>query len=125
MRICFFFILLSFRVFSQTNALEIDPVKEKLVTPYLIYMHQGEEGLAEFKNSQPHAYLLELWYFAESYYIKPDYFSEGDELPFGLIDIQRFENQRKENEESIIILPGYKDVLVLLPNNKLLYKPNK
>jgi hypothetical protein len=110
-------------VFSQVNSLEIDPQKEKLVTPYLTYRHQGVEGLAEFKKKQPHAYMLELWYFAESYYIKRNHFAQGDELPFGLVDISRFENQRKENEEAIVVLPGYKDVLVLLPNNKLIFKP--
>lgn len=119
--------LLSFQsaVFSQANSLEIDPVKEKLVTPYLTYMHQGEEGLAEFKKNQPHAYLLEVWYFTESYYIKSDFFQQGDPLPFGLLDISRFEDQRKESEESMVVLPGYKDVLILLPNNKLLYKPTR
>ena len=39
------------------------------------------------------------------------------------LDISRFEHARKEMEEAILVLPGYKDALVLLPINKLIYKP--
>ena len=39
------------------------------------------------------------------------------------IDISRFESNRKQNEEAIVIIPGFKDVIVLLPTTKLIYKP--
>lgn len=39
------------------------------------------------------------------------------------IDITRFESNRKQNEEATVIIPGFKDVIVLLPTNKLIYKP--
>jgi hypothetical protein len=41
------------------------------------------------------------------------------------IDISRFESQRKENEEVTIKIDGFKDVIVLLPTNKLIYNPYK
>ena len=45
------------------------------------------------------------------------------ELDESIFDVSRFESYRKEDVESIITFPGFKDVIVLLPNNKLIYKP--
>lgn len=108
---------------AQVNSLELNPEKERKFTPYMLYRHQGSEGLAEFKQKHPHEYLKELWYYSESFYIKRNYFKQGAELDDAIIAINRFEDSRKEDEEAVVILPGFKDVLVLLPNNKLIYKP--
>lgn len=85
--------------------------------------HGGAKGLADFKNTHRDTYLKELWYFSESFYIKRDHLQEGLTLDESLIPVNRFEDQRKEKEESIVILPGFKDAIVLLPANKLRYKP--
>lgn len=108
---------------AQVNSLEANPEKERKFTPYMIVRHQGPEALADFKKNHAHEYLKELWYYSESFYIKRDYFKKGVELDDAIIAIDRFENSRKEDEEAIVILPGFKDVLVLLPTNKLIYKP--
>lgn len=117
------FLLLSSSVSSQVNSLEIDPTKEKMYTPYMLWRHQGTEGLAEFKKNKPHEYLKELWYYSESFYIKRNHLKSGETLDASIIDISRFEHFRKQNEESIVELPGFKDIIVLLPINKLIYKP--
>jgi len=77
----------------------------------------------EFKKNNYTIYRKELWYYSESFYIKRDKFTSGISLDESIIDISRFENQRKQNEEVIIEMPGFKDVLVLLPSNKLMFKP--
>jgi hypothetical protein len=109
--------------FSQIKALEIKPEKEKMYTPYMLHRHSGIEGLAEFKKEKPQEYLKELWYYSESFYVKRNHLNEGYVLNEEIIDISRFENSRKENEEAIVVLPGFKDVLVLLPSSQLIYKP--
>lgn len=114
---------LSQHIFAQANSLELNPEKEKNYTPFMLKRHGGKEGLASFKQSNPHQYLKELWYYSESFYVKRNYAAEGIALNETQIDISRFEGSRKENEESVILLPGYKDALVLLPNSKLIYKP--
>ncbi|MBL7902964.1 MAG: hypothetical protein JNK73_13285 [Bacteroidia bacterium] len=117
------FLLLSSSGFSQINSLEIDPVKEKMYSPYMLWRHQGAEGLAEFKKNKPHEYLKELWYYSESFYIKRNHLKTGETLDVSIIDISRFEHLRKQEEESMVELPGFKDVIILLPINKLIYKP--
>lgn len=79
--------------------------------------------MAEFKKNKPHEYLKELWYYSESFYVKRNHLQEGVTMDESMIDITRFESSRKEGEEAIILLPGFKDALVLLPINKLIYKP--
>lgn len=109
--------------FSQVNSLELKPENEKKFTPYMMFRHGGPDGLADFKKNKPHDYLKELWYYSESFYVKRNHLSEGYVLNEEIIDISRFEKSRKENEEAIVVLPGFKDVLVLLPSNQLIYKP--
>ena len=117
------FIILTGFTNAQVNSLELDPVKEKMYNPYMLFRHSGSEGLADFKRDHPHDYLKELWYYSESFYVKRDYASEGIALNESLIDITRFEKSRKETEEVFILMPGYKDALVLIPVNKMIYKP--
>ncbi len=108
---------------SQVNSLEADPLKEKKFCPYMIYNHGGKEGLEELKKYAPYEYLKELWYYSESFYVKRNYFEKGLTLDESTIDVGRFEKLRKENEEAIITIIDYKDAIVLLPLNKLLFKP--
>lgn len=112
-----------FRLEAQVNRLDLDPKLEKMFAPYLTYRHQGPEGLEQFKREHPEEYLKELWYFSSSFYIRRDYFKEGEVLEASTIDISRFEQKRKQGEESIVVFEGYRDVLVLLPGKDLLFKP--
>lgn len=89
----------------------------------MLWRHSGTEGLADFKRDHPHEYLKELWYYSESFYIKRDHFQEGYRLNESVVAINRYENLRLENEEAIVVFPGSKDVMVMLPANKLIYKP--
>lgn len=111
--------------FSQTtNQLELNPAKVKQFSPYLAARHGGPQGLEQFKTANKYTYLREMWYFTESFYVKRNHLAQGVVLNEEIIDITRFEQHRKMDEEAIVVLPGYKDVLVLLPTNKLIYKPN-
>ena len=58
---------------------------------------------------------------SESFSVKRNHSTEGITLNEEIIDVVRFESQRKENEEVIITLPGFKDAIVLMPTNKLFY----
>ncbi|MDI1354394.1 MAG: hypothetical protein PSX36_05730 [bacterium] len=117
------FLIFSFCGFSQVNSLELNKENEKLYTPYMWARHGGAEGLADFKKNNSHQYLKELWYYSKSFYVKRNYLLEGVVLDESIIDISRFESSRKESEEALVILPGFRDALVLLPLNKLIYKP--
>lgn len=108
---------------GQVNSLEIDTATERMYNPYMLWRHSGPEGLAEFKIQDRHNYLKELWYYSRSFYIKRNYFSSGVMLSEANIDVSRYELKRNEEEEVIVVLEGFKDVMVLLPANKLIYKP--
>jgi hypothetical protein len=108
---------------AQTNALEFSAQTEKTYSPYMYARHGGPEGLAEFKKNSPHDYLKELWYYAESFYIERNYASDGATLDASIIDIARFEKYRKEDEKFTLLLPGFKDAIILLPVKNLIYKP--
>ena len=62
-----------------------------------------------------------MWYFSESFYIKRNVNSEGITLNEASIDISRFDDVRKKSEETTVPMVGYKDVIVLLPIDKLFY----
>ncbi len=108
---------------SQVNSLIPDAEKERKFSPYMVYNHGGKEGLEDFKKSKPHEYLKELWYYSESFYIKRDHFEKGSSYDESMLDVARYEHLRKEEEETIITLWGYRDVIVLLPSRKLLFNP--
>jgi len=113
--------------FSQVEieGIKLDAEKVKKFTPYVSYRHSYDgQSFETWKSTNKMLYAKEMWYFSESFYVKRDHLNEGIVLNEEIIDISRFESQRKENEEAIVILPGFKDVLVLLPTSKLLYKPN-
>jgi hypothetical protein len=109
---------------QQIQDIKLDPVKVEKFLPYLKYKHSWDGDFEVWKANNMLLYTQEMWYFSESFYIKRDYFPEGGPIDESLIYISRFESQRKQNEEVIIKLPGFKDALVLIPGNKLIYKAN-
>jgi hypothetical protein len=128
--LCLFFaslIIKSQIIFSQIEANELlstknDP-KALVYEPYIISHHGGNFDINRFKKENSIQYSKELWYFSRSFLIKRNHFNSGYELSESIIDISRFESNRKEDSESTVIIDGFKDVIVLLPNNKLIYKP--
>lgn len=122
------FLTCSYWSFCQENTispelLKPNPEKEKQFLPYLAVRHGGLETIETWKNNNTYQYYKELWYYCESFYIKRNHFDKGAVLDESIIDISRFEYLRKDNEEAIVTLNGYKDVIVLLPSAKLIYKP--
>jgi len=114
--------------FSQTDNIDQfrpDAEKEKKYMKYVAVGHGGLENIESWKNSNTVLYYKELWYYAESFYIKRNYLEQGESLDESIIDVSRWENQRDATVEKIIILPGYRDVMVLLPKNKLKFRPDK
>lgn len=117
------FVLVGQNAMSQAGTPVVKPENEKKFTPYMVYRHGGPDGVEEFKKTDPQTYAKELWYYAESFYVKRDHLSQGVPLDESIIDISRFENQRLPAQEAIVLLPGFKDAIVLLPTNQLIYKP--
>ena len=110
---------------ASSPTISLDPEKVAIYEKYLEYKHSFETGgYLQWKKDNPELYEKEMWYFSESFYITRNYLSQGITLNEGGIYVARFEAQRKQNEEAIVIFPGFKDVMVLLPGNKLIYKPN-
>jgi len=121
-----FLACISSAIYSQVgNTLDYtpDPVKESMFLPYLAVRHGGMPAVEEWKKNNTVQYYKELWYYTESFYVKRNHFPQGETLNESIIDISRFENSRKNDEEAIVIFPGFRDVIVLLPLNKLLYYP--
>jgi hypothetical protein len=121
--ICTCFAFCSFQAFAQSS-FTVSPEREKQFGIYLATRHGGPEGLAEFRKADSKQYLKELWYFSESFYVERNHLPEGIAFDESAIDITRFEHLRKPNEDAIVIMPGFKDVIVLLAGNKLFYKPD-
>lgn len=119
----FLFLMVGFLSFGQMDKIKLDPEKEKKFLPYLEIRHGGKENFPKWKEENRYTYAKEMWYFSESFYIKRNHFSEGTTIDESMIDISRFESKRKENEEAIVTFPGMRDALVLIPANKLIYKP--
>lgn len=105
--------------------IKLDPVKVDKYLQYVKWKHSYGDGFEAWKESNKIAYAGELWYYTESFYIKRDHFPDGLELNEEIIDVARWELQRKPDSEAIIRLPGFKDALVLIPANKLIYTPWK
>lgn len=105
------------------KAIEPNITKQVKFLPYLAVRHGGPEGLETWKKDHTVQYYKELWYYCESFYVKRNHFIEGVTLNEEIIDISRFESSRLDDQEALVVLPGFKDVLILLPANKLVYKP--
>lgn len=118
--------LVSFVSISQTTIaddLRPNPEKEKKFGVYLAMIHGGLENIEKWKQENTLLYYKELWYYCESFYVKRNYYDTGETMNDAMIDIGRFERNRKIDTEAIVTIPGFRDVLVLLPTNKLIYKP--
>jgi len=125
-KILFLGILLgmSFTSFSQQlDQIKLNPEKVKKFSPYVEWKHGGAQGFPAWKSSNKMLYAQEMWYYSESFYIKRNVSGEGITLDESIIDVSRLENQRKQNEEVTVMMPGFKDAVVLIPGNKLIYKP--
>jgi hypothetical protein len=118
-----FFYIFSEAQITSPNDLKPNAEKEKKFLPYVAILHGGIDKLEAWKQENTYQYFKELWYYTESFYISRNYLKEGLVLNEEIIDISRFEFNRKQSEESIVIIPGFKDVLILYPSNKLIYKP--
>jgi hypothetical protein len=97
--------------------------KEKKFLPYMALRHGGLSAMEQWKSANTVQYYQELWYYSESFYIERNHLPEGATLDEGIIDISRFESQRKQTERAIVILPGFRDALVLLSISELKFKP--
>ncbi len=122
------FMIITSLSYSQINSIhpeliKPDPAKEQKFLPYLAVRHGGLPNIETWKNNNTVQYYKELWYYSESFYIKRNHLEQGVTMDESMIDITRFENSRKENEEVVIVMPGFKDAIILLPTNKLIYKP--
>ena len=101
----------------------VGPTKEAKYSKYIESNHGMNQNFTTWKKENKFLYIKEFWYYAESFYIKRNVNAEGISMDESQIDISRFETNRKQTEESIINIDGFKDVIVLLPANKLIYKP--
>lgn len=118
-------LLLATAVKSQINPADynVSAVKEKQYQPYLMAKKGTAQDFEAWKKENKILYRKEIWYYSESFYIKRNVSTTGTSIDASQIDISRFESNRKLNEESIVIIDGFKDAIVLLPTNKLIYKP--
>ena len=109
--------------FSQDfSQVKLDPIKEKKYEPYVAVRHGGMgQDFINWKTNNKYQYIKEMWYFSESFYIKRNVNVDGITLNEASIDISRFDDNRKKSEETIVPMVGYKDVIVLLPLDKLFY----
>lgn len=103
--------------------LKYDHQAEEKFGIYVEMNHQMDGNFTTWKSENKIQYLKELWYQSKSFYIKRNVNSEGITMNEALIDIGRFESSRLIDSEAIVNIPGFKDVIVLLPTNKLIYKP--
>jgi len=119
------FTTMSFFSFSQDwSKIKLDADKEKKFEPYIQIRHSSTPSEYKiWKENNKFQYIKEMWYFSESFYVKRNHLSQGETLNESIIDISRFESSRNATSEAFVTLPGFKDVIVLLPANKLIYKP--
>lgn len=117
------FLSLSFLSQSQVSEIKLNPERVKMFTPYVEWKHGGKEKFESWKSTNKLLYTKEMWYYSESFYIKRNVHAEGQFLTDSYIDVSRLENQRKQDQEVVIDMPGFKDAVVLIPGNQLIYKP--
>jgi len=118
-------LLFSLAVKSQTDFSEFkyDPNSEKFI-PYICQkLGIKKEEFSTWKKSNNLLFHKQLWYYSKSFYVKRNFYSEGEKLDESIIDISRFEYYRRDSTENTIVIPGFRDAIVLLPNNQLKYKP--
>ena len=101
----------------------VSPTKEAVYSKYVESNHGMNQNFSAWKKDNKFLYIKEIWYYAESFYIKRNVNLSGYSIDEYQIDISRFESQRMEVSEFTILIEGFKDAIVLIPNNKLIYKP--
>lgn len=121
----FISLLFSLTVKSQIDISELkyDYLTQDKFEKYIKANHEFQQNFTTWKDENKMQYFKELWYYSKSFSIERSHFSQGFTLDESMIDIGRFESYRKQDEYSIVEIPGSKDVIVLLPINKLIYKP--
>ena len=116
---------------SVSQSGDVNPFQEIPLNPNKVIMfekfvrnkHQTQLTFEDWKAANTMLYVKEMWYYSESFYVKRNQNANGFLLNEGAFDVSRFESRRSETEEVIINVEGSKDVMVLLPLNKLIYKP--
>lgn len=125
------FLFISSGTFAQVSSssptsnpeIVLDPSKVVKFEKYCVFKHDLEPGgFLVWKANNPDLYLKEMWYYTESFYVKRDYLGQGITMDESMIDVSRFEKGRLATQETIVTFPGFKDVMVLLPKNKLIYR---
>jgi len=101
----------------------LQPSKEAKFSPYVEAKYSFIQNFTTWKKENKFLYIKEIWYHAESFSIERNHFSEGVSMDESMIDVSRFEKYRKETETSTVTIEGFKDAIILLPSNKLIYKP--
>jgi hypothetical protein len=116
---------LSFSGFSQAVTVNpnitLNAAKVAKFEPFLAVRHSVSQDFPTWKSQNIVQYTNEMWYFSESFYIKRNVLTTGITLNEEIIDITRFDQNRSQTAEVEVQVPGYKDVIVLLPENQLLY----
>lgn len=128
--ILLFLLFLSLGIKSQITTSElitywgtVEPEKIEKFEKYVEVNHSFEQNFTTWKKENKIQYIKEFWYYTESFYVERYPSSAGISLDESIIDISRYEKYRKETEEVKITLTGFKDILVLIPSNQLIYKP--
>lgn len=122
----FIFVFICGTAYTQVadiNDFRPDLEKEKKYLPYIAVWHGGLDNIEDWKKNNTVLYFKELWYYTESFYIKRNHLPDGAVIDDAMIDVSRWESLRDEEQEKIVLLDGYKDALVLIPGNKLKFKP--
>lgn len=101
----------------------VSPTKEEKFSKYIESNRGMDQNFTTWKKENRFQYIKEFWYYAESFYILRGVNGSGLSMDDSQIDISRFENMRKQSDETIIKIDGFKDAIVLLPIDKLIYKP--
>ncbi len=118
----------SFLSFSQSTInpfqeIRLDPVKVQQFEKYVSFKHSYGQTFESWKNANTMLYVNEMWYYSESFYVKRDHSTTGIVLNESGFDVSRFESKRSQTEEVVLTFAGSKDAIVLIPGNKLIYKP--
>jgi hypothetical protein len=110
---------------SQLKLVPMDYLAEEKFEKYVQARYGINSNFDKWKQDNKILYSNEIWYQSKSFYIIRDFFKDGEKLDESIIDISRFEIKRGDDDESYVNFEGFRDVIVLLPKNKLIYYSNK
>ncbi len=109
---------------NPLNDIKLDAVKVQQFEKYVEFRHSfGPGGFETWKKTNKLLYAQEMWYYSESFYVIRNYFPDGITMDEAMVDVTRCESKRKQNTEGYVKFPGFRDVIVLLPESQLIYKP--